>query len=104
MMVVQLGEIYLVYICSVQHTIFCLSISLTFAFSLHAIPKGRSYFSSHLSPICPENNLQTNTITHCPFRSFTVLYFFPPPRCPVAIHSALQARVHAHLIPLLPPQ
>lgn len=54
-------------------------------------------------PFAP-NNLQTNTSTRCPFRSCTALYFFPTPLCPVAIHSALQTRVHAHLIPLLPPQ
>lgn len=82
-------------------TIFCLS---TFCLLSSCHSKGQVilFFSSSLR--LPPNNLQTNTSTHCPFRSFTVLYFFPTHLCPVAIHSILQARVHAHLIPLLPPQ
>lgn len=52
-----------------QYSVFlCLFLSLFMPFQR----------AGYLPSICPTNNLQTNTISHCPFHSCTVLYFSHP--------------------------
>lgn len=66
-----------------QYSVFlCLFLSLFMPFQR----------AGHLPSICPTNNLQTNTISHCPFHNCTVLYFSHPLSAlwPCTLHYRLE--------------